>query len=147
MHAKARRFKFKMINNQHIIEPDWYRGHKLLLLRLCLILSIFIFQSSMSFSQESQTAYNFLRLPVLAHVAALGGENITLTDDDATLIFPNPALINGVSDKTITNADTTYQIKAVLNECKVDGSVKVTNLDLPRFNLLVKDSEGLPCSP
>ena len=47
-------------------------------------------------AQESQTAYNFLRLPVSAHVAALGGENITITDDDATVIFHNPALINGV---------------------------------------------------
>ena len=31
-------------------------------------------------AQESQTAYNFLRLPVSAHVAALGGNNIAITD-------------------------------------------------------------------
>ena len=59
-------------------------------------------------AQESQTAYNFLRLPVSAHVAALGGENITLTDDDATLIFHNPSLINGVSDRTINLNYMTY---------------------------------------
>ena len=35
-----------------------------------------------SHGQESQTAYNFLRLPVSAHGAALGGENITLIEDD-----------------------------------------------------------------
>lgn len=58
--------------------------------------------------QESQTAYNFLRLPVSAHVAALGGDNITLSDDDATLIFHNPALINGVSDRTINLNFMTY---------------------------------------
>ena len=34
-------------------------------------------------AQESQEVYSFLRLPVSAHVAALGGDNITLTDDDA----------------------------------------------------------------
>ena len=28
-------------------------------------------------AQESQTGYNFLRLPVSAHAAALGGDNIT----------------------------------------------------------------------
>ena len=50
-------------------------------------------------AQESKTTYNFLRLPVSAHAAALGGENITLTDDDATQLFHNPALISGVSDK------------------------------------------------
>ena len=58
--------------------------------------------------QESQTAYNFLRLPVSAHVAALGGENISLIDDDATLIFHNPALINDVSDRSINLNFMTY---------------------------------------
>lgn len=52
-------------------------------------------------AQESQTGYNFLRLPVSAHAAALGGDNITLVEDDATLIFHNPALLASVSDKTI----------------------------------------------
>lgn len=52
-------------------------------------------------AQESQTSYNFLRLPVSAHAAALGGDNITLIEDDASLIFSNPALLSSVSDKTI----------------------------------------------
>lgn len=52
-------------------------------------------------AQESRTAYNFLRLPVSAHAAALGGDNITIIDDDETLIFNNPALLTSVSDKTI----------------------------------------------
>ena len=80
---------------------------KLLLLLLCQ-LSTLISQLSTLKAQESQTAYNFLRLPVSAHVAALGGENITITDDDATLIFHNPSLINGVSDRTINLNYMTY---------------------------------------
>jgi len=59
-------------------------------------------------AQESETAYNFLRLPVSAHVAALGGENISLNEDDATLIFHNPALMNFVADKTINLNYMTY---------------------------------------
>ena len=59
-------------------------------------------------AQESQEVYSFLRLPVSAHVAALGGDNITLTDDDPTLIFHNPALINGVSDKSLNLNFMTY---------------------------------------
>lgn len=59
-------------------------------------------------AQESKTTYNFLRLPVSAHAAALGGENITLTDDDATQLFHNPALISGVSDKTLNLNYMTY---------------------------------------
>ena len=59
-------------------------------------------------AQESQTSYNFLRLPVSAHAAALGGENITITDDDPTMVFHNPALISGVSDKSINLNYMTY---------------------------------------
>lgn len=50
---------------------------------------------------ESQTEYNFLRLPVSAHAAALGGDNITVIEDDEALIFHNPALLASVNDKTI----------------------------------------------
>ena len=52
-------------------------------------------------AQESQTEYNFLRLPVSAHAAALGGDNVTLIEDDASLIFQNPALLSSISDKSI----------------------------------------------
>lgn len=52
-------------------------------------------------AQESQTEYNFLRLPVGAHAAALGGENITIIEDDPALMFSNPALAASVNDKTI----------------------------------------------
>ncbi len=52
-------------------------------------------------SQESRTAYNFLRIPLSAHSAALGGENITLIEDDPSLIFSNPALLSSVSDRSV----------------------------------------------
>ncbi len=52
-------------------------------------------------AQESQTEYNFLRIPVSAHGAALGGDNITIIEDDASLMISNPALLSSVSDKTI----------------------------------------------
>lgn len=50
---------------------------------------------------ESQTEYNFLRLPVSAHAAAMGGDNVTMADDDVMMSFHNPALIIGASPKTI----------------------------------------------
>lgn len=59
-------------------------------------------------AQESQEVYSFLRLPVSAHVAALGGENITISDDDASLIFHNPALISNATDKSINLNFMTY---------------------------------------
>ena len=57
--------------------------------------------SIISQAQESQTEYNFLRLPISAHAAALGGDNITIIEDDASLMFSNPALASSVSDMTI----------------------------------------------
>ena len=59
-------------------------------------------------AQESQEVYSFLRLPVSAHVAALGGDNVSLTNDDATVIFHNPSLITGVTDKTLNVNFMTY---------------------------------------
>ena len=52
-------------------------------------------------AQESQTEYNFLRLPVSAHAAALGGDNITIIEDDPSLMFSNPALAASVNDMTV----------------------------------------------
>ena len=59
-------------------------------------------------AQESQEVYSFLRLPVSAHAAALGGDNISITDDDPTLIFHNPALIAYVTDKSLNLNYMTY---------------------------------------
>lgn len=53
-------------------------------------------------AQESQTTFNFLRIPVSAHAAALGGENISLIEDDASLAQENPALLSSVSHQTVT---------------------------------------------
>ena len=64
-------------------------------------------------AQESQTEYNFLRLPVSAHAAALGGDNITIIEDDASLMFGNPALLASVSDRTLNLNFMTYMAGAV----------------------------------
>lgn len=75
--------------------------------RILVIISVLLSITTMQ-AQESQEVYSFLRLPVSAHAAALGGDNITLTDDDPTLLFHNPALINGVSDKSMNLNFMTY---------------------------------------
>ena len=75
--------------------------------RFLVIISVLLSVITMQ-AQESQEVYSFLRLPVSAHAAALGGDNITLTDDDPTLLFHNPALINNVSDKSLNLNFMTY---------------------------------------
>ena len=63
-------------------------------------------------AQESQTEYNFLRLPVSAHAAALGGDNISIIEDDPSLMFANPALLASVGDKTLNLNFMTYMAGA-----------------------------------
>jgi long-subunit fatty acid transport protein len=77
-------------------------------MRKVIIAAILLLSVLTTKAQESQTAYNFLRLPVSAHVAALGGDNATLIEDDPTLIFHNPALINNVTDRTMNLNLMTY---------------------------------------
>lgn len=64
-------------------------------------LAVSMFAATVHGQNESQTEYNFLRLPVSSHAAALGGDNVSVIDDDEALIFSNPALLASVSDKTI----------------------------------------------
>lgn len=78
------------------------------LVRGAISFVLLVFLPSSAWAQESQEVYSFLRLPVSAHAAALGGDNITLNDDDPTLGFHNPALINGVTDKSINLNFMTY---------------------------------------
>lgn len=64
----------------------------------CLFFSLI---SVLTWAQDSQTGYNFLRLPVSAHAAALGSDNISIIEDDPSLMFHNPALLSSVSDKSL----------------------------------------------
>ena len=67
-----------------------------------LILLFFAIMRQYMRAQESQTVYNFLRLPVSSHAAALGGENVSLIEDDVTLMHRNPALLQNVSDRSVS---------------------------------------------
>lgn len=59
--------------------------------------------ASTAFAQsDGGKAFDFLRLPTASHSAALGGNNITIDDDDAAVALANPALLNNVSDNTVS---------------------------------------------
>ena len=53
-------------------------------------------------AQGAETAFQFLQLPVSSHAAALGGDNITIAEDDAELSYHNPALLTNVSNRTLS---------------------------------------------
>ena len=79
---------------------------------------------SLHAQNESQTEYNFLRLPVSAHAAALGGDNITVIEDDEALIFHNPALLSSVNDKTINLNYMNYMSGANMASASFNRIVK-----------------------
>ena len=59
-------------------------------------------------AQTGDIAFNFLRLPYSSHVAALGGTNISIIDDDITLAAHNPALLINVTHNTLNLGYMTY---------------------------------------
>lgn len=52
-------------------------------------------------AQESNSAYRTLQLPTSTHAVALGGDNISLDDDDPALVLHNPALLTNITPGSI----------------------------------------------
>lgn len=52
-------------------------------------------------AQDGTAAYNFLKTTPSAHAYALGGNNITVIDDDINLVEQNPALMGPEVDKQV----------------------------------------------
>lgn len=59
-------------------------------------------------AQEAGSVFNFLSLPASSHAMAVGGQNISLIEDDPSLIFQNPALASTVSSNTLGLNFLTY---------------------------------------
>ena len=59
-------------------------------------------------AQEDNSVFQFLKLPFSSHAAALGGENISIIEDDLTMAVHNPALLSCVADKTLNLNYTLY---------------------------------------
>ena len=57
---------------------------------------------------ESTSVFNFLSLPTSAHGMALGGRNFSMPDDDASLLFHNPALMSDASNRAINLGFMSY---------------------------------------
>lgn len=68
--------------------------------RLALI-AILAVPALLSGAQNNNT-YEFLNIPVSARAAALGGQNITIIENDFTMASQNPALLPCVSQRNIS---------------------------------------------
>lgn len=59
-----------------------------------IIVALFFFPLLTIAQSGGNTAYSFMEMPVQARVASLGGNLISVKDDDATLGIDNPSLLN-----------------------------------------------------
>lgn len=73
-----------------------------------LLLTLLVLFFLKAKAQDGSIVFNFLKLPISSHAAALGGENISVVEDDITLAIHNPALLSCVSDKTLNFNYMTY---------------------------------------
>lgn len=64
-------------------------------------LIIFIASSIAAISQAGYGVYQFLDLPISSRLAALGGTNISLRDNDVNFAFGNPALLTPQTNNVI----------------------------------------------
>ena len=44
-------------------------------------------------AQEGKSSFDVLNLPVSSHINALGGNNISIVEEDITVMYHNPALM------------------------------------------------------
>ena len=81
------------------------------------IFLIFMIFPLLCHAQGGESAFKFLKLPYSSRAAALGGNNISVIDDDITLSMHNPALLTNVMDKTINLTFMTY-----MSDSKIAGA-------------------------
>ena len=77
-------------------------------LKIFLALFATAFYAEIGFAQTGKFAFSQLSLPPSAHVAALGGANISLHDGDLSFALQNPALLSQKMHKNIALNATNY---------------------------------------
>lgn len=73
---------------------------------LCSLLLVMI--PCFGYAQEYSSSFNAVRMPVSSHVAALGGQQISLIEDDPTVGWANPALYANAGDMSLGLNFMTY---------------------------------------
>ncbi len=66
-----------------------------------LLITLSLFFTLASQAQSGESVFKFLELPFSSHAAALGGDNISIIEDDITMAIHNPALLSSVANKTL----------------------------------------------
>ena len=59
-------------------------------------------------AQEGKSTFDFLQLPTSVRAAALGGNNVSIVENDLSLIFQNPAFLGQEMDMTLSAGYLSY---------------------------------------
>ena len=68
---------------------------------ILLTLFVAILPVSAQIKGAGSSVFHFLNLPASARLNALGGENVSVSDDDISMAFINPALLTAHTDKVL----------------------------------------------
>ena len=74
----------------------WKIIYLLLLLTTCELMPLHA-----QFKGAGSSVFHFLDLPASSRLSALGGENVSLADNDISMAFINPALLTAQTDKVL----------------------------------------------
>ena len=106
-------------------------------MRKILLAILFFATTTAALADDSQKVMTFLKIPTSAHAAALGGDNISIIEDDATLALSNPALLASVSHQTVSlgymnymsgvHTGTAGYTHVINDKLTVGGSIFYTN--------------------
>lgn len=75
-----------------------YNKRHIYALLLCLIITLPL---SAQIKGAGSGVFHFLNLPASSRLNALGGENVSISDDDISMAFINPALLTAHTDKVL----------------------------------------------
>ncbi len=72
-----------------------------------LIILLFFYVTAIQ-AQDRDAVFNFLDLPVSVRADALGGNNVSVVENDLSLVFNNPAFLGQEMDKSVSLGYTSY---------------------------------------
>lgn len=77
-------------------------------LRILYLTCVFSLGAAYATAQQGTNVFSFLNLPASSHAAALGGDNVSIVQNDLTLALHNPALLSSVDNKSLSLGYMSY---------------------------------------
>ncbi len=91
----------KLVLNVPLNKYNALKNNSILIPKLFLLITFFVFFSFFAHSQAGKGVYQFLDLPVSSRLAALGTANVSVNDNDINFAFQNPALLTSETHNVI----------------------------------------------